>query len=293
MPDAATASAALQNGEVDWWETPISDVVPVLRRNREVVVDIADQLGYAGMICMNHLYAPFNEVRARRALLTALNQEDYMRAYVGDDPEMWKPMPGFFTPGTPLYNEEGGEILKGPRNIDAAKKLLAESGYAGEPVICMAAQDFASHKAFGDITADLLKRIGINVDFQALDWGTVIARRAQKTPPGKGGWQMFHTTLAGTDCITPATYPQIRANGDAAWFGWPNIPEVEAEVAAWFDAKSLDEEKAAARRLNKAALDNAIALPLGFYLQYQAWRKNVSGIGKGPLPIFWGVSKAA
>ncbi len=291
MPDAATASAALQNGEVDWWEAPLTDVVPTLRRNRDVRVDIADQLGYIGMICMNHLYAPFNDVRARRALLMALNQEDYMRAYVGDDPEAWKPMPGFFTPGTPLYNEEGGEILKGPRNIEAARKLLAQSGYAGEPITCMAAQDFASHKAFGDITADLLKRLGVNLDFVAADWGTVIARRAQKTPPSKGGWHMLHTTLSGTDCTNPATYPQIRANGDGAWFGWPNIPQVEAEVTAWFDAQSLDEEKAAARRLNKAALDNVVALPLGLYLQYQAWRSNVSGVVKGPMPFFWGVSK--
>ncbi|MFI5013939.1 MAG: ABC transporter substrate-binding protein [Hyphomicrobiales bacterium] len=291
MPDAATASAALQNGEVDWWETPISDVVPVLRRNRDVMVDIADQLGNIGMVSLNHLYAPFKDVRARRAMLMAMSQEDYMRAYVGDDARMWKPLPGFFTPGTPLYNEEGGDILKGPRNLDAAKRLLAESGYAGEPVTCMAAQDFASHKAFGDVTADLLRRLGVNLDFVAADWGTVIARRAQKSPPGQGGWQMFHTTLSGTDCTNPATYPQIRANGAGAWFGWPSIPQVEAEVAAWFEAKSLDEEKAAARRLNKAALDNVVALPLGLYLQYQAWRRTVSGIVQGPLPFFWGVGK--
>ena len=43
-----------------------------------------------------------------------------------------KPVRGFFTPGTPLYDEEGGDILKGPRNFDAGKKLLAESGYAGQ-----------------------------------------------------------------------------------------------------------------------------------------------------------------
>ena len=33
MPDPATASAALQNGEIDWWENPISDLVPLLRKN--------------------------------------------------------------------------------------------------------------------------------------------------------------------------------------------------------------------------------------------------------------------
>src|SRR6266571_2635091 len=45
MPDPATASSALQNGEIDWWENPISDLVPVLRKNANILVDIADPLG--------------------------------------------------------------------------------------------------------------------------------------------------------------------------------------------------------------------------------------------------------
>jgi peptide/nickel transport system substrate-binding protein len=291
IADPATASAALQNGEVDWWENPISDLVPLLRKTRNVMVDIADPLGNVGTFRMNHLFPPFNDVRARRAILAAMSQEDYMRAIVGDDDKLWKPLPSFFTPGTPLYTEEGGEILKGSRNLDAAKKLLAESGYAGQPVTCLVAQDILINKAQGDITADLLKRLGMNVDYVATDWGTVGARRAVKTPPGRGGWQMFHTWFAGADCMNPAVNLWIRANGDKAWFGWPDVPEVEAQVTAWFEAKTLDEEKAAVRRLNKAALDNVVYAPTGFFLQYQAWRRNVTGIVKGPLPFFWGVSK--
>ena len=133
MPDAATASAALQNGEVDWWENPITDLVPQLRRNRNLRVDIADPLGNIGTFRMNHTTTPFNDVKARRAVLMAMSQEDYMRALVGDDDKLWKPLPGYFTPGTPLYSEAGGEILKGPRNLDAAKQMLAESGYNGTP----------------------------------------------------------------------------------------------------------------------------------------------------------------
>ena len=292
MPDPATAAAALQNGEVDWWETPIPDLVPLLRKNRNVAVDIADPLGNIGSFRMNHLYPPFNDVRARRAVLMAMSQEDYMRAIVGDDNALWKPLPGFFTPGTPLYSEAGGEILKGPRNLDAAKKLLAESGYTDQPVTCLVAQDLSFTKAQGDITADLLKRLGMNVDFAAIDWGTVGARRAQKTPPGQGGWQMFHTWHAGADCVNPAVSIGVRANGDKAWFGWPDIPPVEKEVTAWFEASSLDEEKTAIARLNKAALEDVVYAPTGFFLNYQAWRKNVSGIVKGPLPFFWGVGKA-
>ncbi len=293
MPDPGTASAALQNGEIDWWENPISDLVPVLRKNRNVAVDIADPLGNIGSFRMNHLYPPFNDVRARRAVLMAMSQEDYMRAIVGDDNELWKPLPGFFTPGTPLYTEEGGEILKGPRKLDAAKKLLAESGYAGQPVTCLVAQDQPITKAQGDVTADLLKRLGMNVDFAAIDWGTVGARRAVKTPPGQGGWQMFHTWHSGADCINPAVAIGVRASGDKAWFGWPEVPAVEAEVTAWYEAKTLDEEKAAIGRLNKAALDGVVYAPTGFFLSYQAWRKNVSGVVKGPLPFFWGVAKTA
>jgi peptide/nickel transport system substrate-binding protein len=79
IPDPATASAAMQTGEVDWWTYVIPDLVPLLRRNRNVMVDIVDPLGAIGMFVFNHLHPPFNDVRARRAILMALSQEDYMR----------------------------------------------------------------------------------------------------------------------------------------------------------------------------------------------------------------------
>ncbi len=292
IPDPSTASAALQSGEVDWWELPTPDLVPLLKKSRNVTVDIRDPLGHVGSFRINHLHPPFNDVRARRAVLMALNQEDYMRVILGNDDRMWKPMRGFITPGTPLYNEEGAEILKGPRDLDGARRLLAQSGYAGQPVTCLVAQDLPQVKAWGDVSADLMKGLGINVDFVATDWGTVVARRAQKSPPGQGGWQMFHGWHDGVDLATPMSQ-SIRANGEKAWFGWPNSPPVEAAIAMWFESKTPEEEKAAARALNKAALADVVYAPLGFYLAYQAWRKNVSGIAQGPLPFFWGVSKTA
>jgi peptide/nickel transport system substrate-binding protein len=290
MPDAATGAAALQAGEIDWLEFVVPDLLPMLRKNRNLVVEINDPLGLIGIMSMNHLFPPFNDVRARRAILTAISQEEYMHAFVGNDAKLWKPMPSYFTPGTPLYNEEGGEILKGPRRLDAAKRLLDESGYAGQRVISMAAQDLPHHKAWGDITVDLLQRLGMNVDHAAIDWGTVAARRMQKSPPGQGGWQMYHTAPYGVDLVSP-THLYIRANGNTALNGWPTSPSVEAEVAAWFDATNPDEEKAAARRLNKAAFEHVIYAPLGCCLRHYAWRKNLTGVTQGPLPLFWGVSK--
>ncbi len=292
MPDPATASAALQSGEVDWWESPIPDLVPLLKRNRNIKVDIADPLGNIGSFRLNHMHPPFNNVKVRRAVQMALSQEDYMRAVVGSEDALWKSLPSFFTPGTPLYSEEGGEPLKGKRDYDAAKKLLAEAGYSGQPVTCVVGQDLAPVKAMGEITADLLKRIGMTVDFVATDWGTVGQRRASKSPPGQGGWGMFHTWHAGSDCTSPVGYIALRASGEKAWFGWPDDPEIEKDIASWYDAKTLDEEKAIMARVNKASMEHVTYIPTGFYLGYQAWRSNLSGITNGPLPWFSGVKKA-
>ncbi len=292
LPDDATKAAALQNGEIDWWENPIPDLVPLLKRNRNLNVDIADPLGNIGSFRMNHLHPPFNDARARRAVLMALSQEDYMRAVVGDDETLWKGLPSFFTPGTPMYTEAGGDALKGPRRYDEAKKLLAEAGYKGETIALLVATDVQITKAQGDVTADLLGRIGMKVDYQALDWGTVGARRAKKDPPSEGGWNIFHTWHAGADCINPAPYTAFDAGGDKAWFGWPNSPKVQEDIGQWYDAPSPEAEKAAIDKANSDAMDFVTYIPTGFFLQYQSWRKNVSGVVKAPFPVFWGVSKS-
>jgi peptide/nickel transport system substrate-binding protein len=70
----------------------------------------------------------------------ALSQEDYMHAVVGSDDTLWKTIPGFFTPGTALYTEEGAEVLKGKRDYELAKRLLQEAGYSGMPVTCPVAR---------------------------------------------------------------------------------------------------------------------------------------------------------
>jgi peptide/nickel transport system substrate-binding protein len=290
IPDAATAAAALQSGEVDWWETPLADLVPTLRSHKDINVDIGDPLGNIGAFRMNHLFPPFNNPKVRQAVLTALNQEDYMRAVVGDDDKLWKALPGFFTPGTPLYTEQGGDMLK-KRNVAEAKKLLAESGYKGEPVVCVVAQDMAPTKSMGDVTAELLKSIGMTVDFVATDWGTVGARRASKASPSQGGWSMLHSWQAGADTINPLAYVGLRANGEKAWFGWPDIPAIEEQITAWFAASDAAAEKVAMSKLNKAAIDNVVFAPTGFFLTNQAWRKSLSGVVPGPLPFFWNVTK--
>jgi peptide/nickel transport system substrate-binding protein len=291
IPDAATASAALQSGEVDWWETPIPDLVPLLKQNANLAVDIADPLGNIGDLRMNHLYPPFNDARVRQAALIATSQADYMQAIVGGDTNLWQESASFFTPGTPLYSDYGGENLK-RHDIEAARKLVADAGHKGTKVVMVIGTDVPIVKAQGDVTADMLSKIGLAVDYVATDWGTVGARRASKEPIDKGGWNVFHTWHAGVDCVNPGAQPAFYTTGDRAWFGWPKSDEVQGKIDTWFAATSLDAEKTAVKEINKASMDFVTFVPTGFFKGYQAWRRNVAGVVKAPFPVMWDVTKS-
>ncbi len=149
IPDPATAAAALQNGEVDWWEVPIPDLAPVLKKNANINLDIGDPLGNIGSFRMNHLHPPFNDVRARRAVLMAMNQEDYMRALVGDDNSLWKPLPSFITPDTPLYTEEGGEHPKGQARSHSRQEAVGRERLFGPARHLRSGAGSADHQGDG------------------------------------------------------------------------------------------------------------------------------------------------
>ncbi len=125
IPDPATAAAALQAGEIDWWEQPTADLLPLLRRNKAIVVEILDHAGNIGFLRLNSLLPPFDKPAVKHALLGAINQADFMQAVVGDDPAMWRDKVGVFTPGTPLANEAGIAVLTRPRDDARVKRDLA------------------------------------------------------------------------------------------------------------------------------------------------------------------------
>src|SRR5215813_15423089 len=99
--DAATAAAALQNGEVDWYEQAQADLVPLLKRNRDIVIAPSNPQGYIGGLRFNCIHPPFDDVRLRRAVLVAVNQEDYMRTIMGNDPSAWRVCRSQYPCGSP------------------------------------------------------------------------------------------------------------------------------------------------------------------------------------------------
>ena len=84
IPDSATAAAAINAGEVDWWEQMPPDLIPVLAKNKSIKVENIDPLGSMGMIRFNFLHPPFNNPKIRKAAMLAMNQEAFLRTQVGN-----------------------------------------------------------------------------------------------------------------------------------------------------------------------------------------------------------------
>ncbi len=289
-PDPATAAAALQNGEVDWWETPTADLLPVLRRSRNVAVEIPNPTGLMGWGRFNHLHPPFDNPRIRRALVGAVSQADYMTAVTGTDRALWREKVGFFPPETPFASDAGLEALSTPRDLDRVRREIEAAGYRGERVVVLGATDVPTLNALSQVGQDMLRRAGLNVEFVATDWGTVVARRASREPPERGGWSIFFTFWTGLDNINPAVNQPIRSNGRDGWWGWATSERLEALRARWFDADDLGAQQAIAREMQGVAFEEAPTLPLGQYFQTTAYRRAVTEVPKG-LPAFWGLKK--
>lgn len=290
ITDPATSANAMNQGEQDYWEYPLHDLLPLMRRNRNVVVEQRLLEGQYGVCRFNTLQPPFNNPAIRRAVAMAIDQGDYLRAVAGNDPDGWGVCESVFACGTPLANEVGSDILK-TRSVERAKAALQEAGYKGEKVVVIAPGDYPQINALSLVTADVLQRIGMNVEFVSTDWGTVVQRRASKEPVENGGWSVFHTTSSGQALALPVYHLFLRANGANAWFGWPDDAEIERLRREWVETGAPAESRRIAEQLNKRAMELMYYIPLGYYWQPSAWRRNVTGVFRAPATVFWNIGK--
>ena len=225
IPDAQTAANALIAGEIDLIENVATDLVPLLDAAEGVTVEPTDKLGWQPWLVINHLHPPFDNVKARQALQLMADQATYQQANSSIEGS-WRTCPTFFICDTPYASDLGSERLM-RQNLEEAKRLMAESGYKGEPVVVLHPSDIPQLHSATLVTAQLLRQIGVNVDDQAMDWSTLTSRRAEKKAPADGGWNLFHTAWPATVLMNPLMHPGVSGACEKAWFGWPCDQELQ------------------------------------------------------------------
>jgi peptide/nickel transport system substrate-binding protein len=290
IPDPATAAAALQAGEVDWWELALHDLVPTLRGNAGLRVSTLDPTGMIGLMRPNHLFPPFDNPAFRRALTGAIAQADFMTAAAGTDTSFWHDGVGVFCPISPFASSARLTPPAAP-DLAAVRSAVQASGYHGEKIVLLGVNDIPIVKALCDVGADLLTRVGLNVDYVPMDAGAMVQRRAKMDPPDQGGWNLFFTYWGGLDLFSPAVAAALRGNGKAGWFGWPTMPKLEQLRQSWLEAPDLDAQKRIAADIQIACLDEVPFYTLGQMFQPTAYRAGLDGMLTG-FPIFWNLRAA-
>ncbi|HSZ89753.1 MAG TPA: ABC transporter substrate-binding protein [Acetobacteraceae bacterium] len=290
IPDSATAAAALMTGEVDWLEAPQVDLMPMLIANSDIGTKIANPYGKLGFIRFNCLQPPFDDVRLRRAVMRGVVQEDYMRAAFGDDTSTWTQCKSLWPRKTPYYSDDDASLV--PGSLDAGRTALKDAGYAGQKVVILNPADRPDYSALAQVSADSLHRMGMNVDLQQTDYGSLLKRRASQESVERGGWSMFLGHLPATVCANPGSSFLVRGQGAAGWFGWWANAQAEELANAWAYAPDQASQQRFAKELGHLAMMEAPTIPLGQPYERTAFRKSITGILPGARPYPWNVRPA-
>lgn len=290
LRDAQAQVNALVNGEVDILEQPAFPLIPGLKANPEIVVYSYSPVPLQYMARFNHLHKPFDNVKVRQAAMAAFAQQPFLQAQVGVQ-ELYKTCPSMFTCGTPYASSFGSEI-QSKSNMRKAQELLKASGYDGTPVVLMKPTDLAAIDKLPDVAAQLMRQAGFKVDLQAMDWQTLVGRRAKKDAPDKGGWNMFLTAWQGPDIWNPIANAALDTRGEASgWFGWGKDDKIQ-ELRARFMRETDDaKKKKLAEEIQARAFEVATHVPLGEFDAPLAARKNISGHFRGTGNFYWNLKK--
>ncbi|MFC3124487.1 ABC transporter substrate-binding protein [Pseudoroseomonas globiformis] len=290
ITDASTAAAALQTGEIDWFEQPPPEIQELLARSRQLAIEPIDPLPLMAVLRFNHLHAPFNNKKVRQALLPAISQADFMSAIVGPDPSLFFENVGVFTPGAPMATEVALEPLRGERSVDRAKALLREAGYTNQPMRLIGPTDILAPTALTQVAADLVRRVGMNADIALSDWGTVVQRRTSREAVEQGGWSMVLTSFSSFDFADPSAHFPLRGNGAGAWVGWPDMPRLEELRDRWFLEPDQAAQKKLCEEMQRVVMDELPYIPVGAYKGMTAINKNLKGRVPG-FAIMWNIER--
>src|SRR5271165_2768845 len=155
----------------------------------------------------------------------------------------------------------GSRSRAGPRISTRSKKTWRLPDTKASSSSCSPLRQF--RRSSPQVATDVLQRIGMNIDLQVMEWGSVVARRASREPIDKGGWNIFYTYLGGMGNISPGPDIAIRASGADSWFGWPVDPKMEELRAAWFDAPDLAVQQRICREMQQEFWQSPSYVPLG------------------------------
>jgi peptide/nickel transport system substrate-binding protein len=287
IADQQTAVSALLAGEIDIIEQPSHDLLPLLKKNANIQFSDWSSLGNQYVFRFNSLNKPFDNVKARQAIWYAFNQEDFLKAVIGD-PDYYKVCKSMFFCGTPFGTTKGMENLL-ESNFKKARELVKESGYDGTPIVLLHSTDRHVYANLAPVAKSLLEKAGFKVDMQSMDWQSVVVRRSKKDPVTKGGWNLSITST--NNVLNPLESSYLNAACEKTTFGWPCDAQIEKLRNDFSRETDLTKQLALVEAVQLRAIEYPVYIPLGQWYQPMVARKSLNGLTKAPAPVFWNITK--
>lgn len=289
IADSQSQVNALLSGEIDLIEAPPHDLVPLFKKDPNIQLFVAAPMGRQYALRFNVLHKPFDNMKLRQAVAYALNQKDFLDGVVGN-PDYYVICKSAYPCGSPNETTKGWED-KLESNLAKARQLVAEAGYDGTPVVMMQSTDVSALSNLAPIAKSFMEKIGLKVDLQAIDWQSVVSRRAKKDPPSQGGWNVFFTSWGSIDVMDPVSTNFMNASCEKATFGWPCDAELEKLRDTYAREGDLTKRKAIAEAAHVRYGEYVTHIHLGQYLQPTAYRNTLSGLLVASNLVLWNVSK--
>ncbi len=290
LRDAQAQINALQKREVDIIEQYSFDHYEAMKKDPTFSFPKTANLGLQYMARFNHLHKPFDNVKVRQAAMAAMSQEPFLRAQVGVK-ELYRTCASMLVCGTPFGTTVGSDI-QAKSNMKKAQDLLKASGYDGTPIVILKPTDLASIQKLPDVAAQLLRQAGFKVDLQAMDWQTLVGRRAKKDAPDKGGWHMFLTAWQAFDVWNPIANPALDTRGEkSTWFGWATDDKLVDLRQQFMRATDDGTKKKLAEQIHIRAFEVATHVPLGEFDTGVATHPGITGFFIHNGNIYWNLKK--
>ena len=164
---ADTALLELQGGSIDIYAYLTDSQANTLKDTFQVV---SSPSNVVQALFLNNAEKPLDDVRVRQAICYALDKDMINEFVAGGN---GTPVSSAMLPTLKDYYVDLNDVYGTTANVDKAKELLADAGYPdGFDLTIAIPSNYEFHMQTGEVVAEQLKEVGINVTIDAMEWST-------------------------------------------------------------------------------------------------------------------------
>jgi peptide/nickel transport system substrate-binding protein len=260
VPEFAGRMAGVVSGEFDFMVNIPTDQEAQLRSYDNVKVALALAPNYPAFAfnCRpDPEDNPLVDVNLRKGMVQAIDMDAIVKALFGDET---------FHPAVPFNFPEYGKFYRPdmenplPYDVEAAKALIAKSGYKGQNLDWhITRQFYPNYEAAAEIMVEQWRQVGVNVTANVLDNFDLVYTRP---------FHMMNMSMS-TDFIPGDPYQPLwldwgptSSRATAKWKTWDPTPEYLAAGKVFERATEFEARKAAFEKLRQTWMD----VTPGYYL---------------------------